>query len=176
MHPRRDDSGRPATRARCTRPHIFVDNAISSKPTSSPSRAPACPLRRHHDLHCIDPNNYVKLYDYNKIFIEFYIANTNQRQGLHPMRVAAACCPKNQKSAACRRRSHASRRRTPPKTKTPLPQQICCRRRMKTSRRRITIAAAAQKPAGALLGRSHDRLACLVKTPSPPHKNPPVLC
>ncbi|KAK1665997.1 hypothetical protein QYE76_054156 [Lolium multiflorum] len=33
-----------------------------------------------HDLHCnkldyIDPNNYVKLYDYTKIYVEFYIAN-----------------------------------------------------------------------------------------------------
>ena len=40
-------------------------------------------------LHCIkpditDPNNYIKLYDYTKIFIEFYIANTSHCQGLHP--------------------------------------------------------------------------------------------
>lgn len=38
----------------------------------------------------IDPNNYVKLYDYTKIFVEFYIANTNQRQGLHHASRAAA--------------------------------------------------------------------------------------
>ena len=34
---------------------------------------------------CTDMNNYVKLYDYTKIFVEFYIANINQRQDLHPM-------------------------------------------------------------------------------------------
>ena len=31
-----------------------------------------------------DPNNYAKLYDYTKISVEFYIANTSHRQGLHP--------------------------------------------------------------------------------------------
>ena len=32
---------------------------------------------------CTDMNNYVELYDYTKIFDEFYIANKNQCQGLH---------------------------------------------------------------------------------------------
>jgi hypothetical protein len=46
-------------------------------------------FHRHQYLHCIkpnytDPNINVKLYDYIKIIVEFYIANKNHRQGLHP--------------------------------------------------------------------------------------------
>ena len=73
-------------------------------------------------------NNYVKLYDYTMIFVEFYIANKNQRQGLHHASRAAA--------AKTRRLPPPLSRESLPyaanKTQKPPPPQIRCRCRTMT--------------------------------------------
>jgi hypothetical protein len=104
--------------AELPRPPAPTNNVIATSSTPGSARictAPTSTLRQagttstqlqhHQDLHrhwtttsspiCTNMKNYVKLYDYIKLFAEFYIANTKQRQGLH----------------------HASRRRKPSKTK-----------------------------------------------------------
>ena len=60
---------------------------------------------------CTDMNNYVKLYDYTKILVEFYIANKNQRQGLHhASRAAAAKTRRLPPPLPCEPPPHAAKR------------------------------------------------------------------
>jgi hypothetical protein len=125
--------------------HVFSTTSSHILHRRNPSTST---LRRHdyiNDLHCIKPeindsNINVKLYDYIKIFVEFYIANINVTK----VYIHAVFRHRRQKPAAAR-----DLRSPPPPTtktrrrrrsaaaaaydKTPPPPQNRCRRRRTTA-------------------------------------------
>jgi hypothetical protein len=97
-------------------------DAISTEPTSSTPRAPARfytnikPPRNHdinQDLHCTelnynDQSNYAKLYDFTKIYVEFYIAKSTSTWSPSTSSSTLPSPPTTQKPRRCRRSAAAA--------------------------------------------------------------------
>jgi hypothetical protein len=96
-------------------------DAISTEPTSTP-RPPARfytnikPPRNYNindDLHYTelnynDPSNYVKLYDFTKIYVEFYIAKSTSTWSPSTSSSTLPSPPTTQKPRRCRRSAAAA--------------------------------------------------------------------